>query len=111
MFQRRKKGKLIGLDDFEVLSLVGRGAFGKVWRVKEKATGKIFAMKVMQKEDIIEQEYVKHVNLEREIMADLSGYKFITSTNIFYFIYLQLILTFKYFKNYIIHFKQRVVYI
>ena len=76
---RKKKGKLIGLDDFEILSLIGKGAFGKVWRVKEKSTGKIYAMKVMQKADIIEQDYVKHANLEREIMADLSGYKFITS--------------------------------
>ena len=79
MFQRKKKGKLIGLDDFEILSLIGKGAFGKVWKVKEKSTSKIYAMKVMQKADIIEQEYVKHANLEREIMADLSGFKFITS--------------------------------
>ena len=81
MFSSRKKGKLVGLNDFEVLSLVGKGAFGKVWRVKEKDTGKIFAMKVMSKSDIVEHDFVSHTNVEREIMSDLSGQPFITSWN------------------------------
>lgn len=79
---KKKKGKLIGPDDFEVLSVIGRGAFGKVWLVKEKksAGGKeeLLAMKVMSKSEIIEHEYIEHTNKEREIMSDLVGSPFVT---------------------------------
>ena len=76
--KKGKKGKLVELEDFELLTLVGRGAFGKVYRVKEKATGKIYAMKVMQKTEIIEREYVRHVNREREILAELTSEHYFT---------------------------------
>ena len=79
---KKKKGKLIGPDDFEVLSVIGRGAFGKVWLVKEKksSSGKeeLLAMKVMSKSEIVEHDYIEHTNKEREIMSDLAGSPFIT---------------------------------
>jgi serum/glucocorticoid-regulated kinase 2 len=37
--------KTLGLEDFIMLNIIGKGAFGKVYRVKKKDTGKIFAMK------------------------------------------------------------------
>lgn len=36
-------------EDFELLSLVGQGAFGKVFQVKKRSSGRIYAMKVMRK--------------------------------------------------------------
>lgn len=69
---KEKKGKLVGLDDFEILSLIGKGAFGKVYKVKEIATNKIMAMKVMKKQEVIDRDFVNHVNRERDIMAELS---------------------------------------
>lgn len=41
------------MDDFEYLKLLGKGTFGKVILVKEKATGKYYAMKILKKEVIV----------------------------------------------------------
>jgi serine/threonine protein kinase len=43
----------LGLDDFEVLHLLGRGSYGKVLQVRRKATGRVYAMKVVRKSLII----------------------------------------------------------
>ena len=68
------------LDDFEILEEIGKGAFGRVLKAREKDTGNIFAMKVMKKKDIIDNNFVSHANNERDIMFDLSKHQFITGT-------------------------------
>jgi len=40
-----KSGGGVSLEDFELLSVLGRGGFGKVMQVRSKKTAKIFAMK------------------------------------------------------------------
>lgn len=44
--------------DFEVRSLVGCGHFAEVQVVRERATGDIYAMKVMKKKAVLAQEQV-----------------------------------------------------
>lgn len=41
--------------------MVGKGGFGKVWKVVEKASKKIYAMKEMQKVKIISKRSVHSV--------------------------------------------------
>jgi len=65
------------VDDFEFLFLVGKGAFGKVWKVQKKDTGKIYAMKMLKKREVLEQNLVEHTNLERDIMAVFGSHPFI----------------------------------
>uniref|UniRef100_A0A673LUW5 non-specific serine/threonine protein kinase n=1 Tax=Sinocyclocheilus rhinocerous TaxID=307959 RepID=A0A673LUW5_9TELE len=43
----------VTMHDFEYLKLLGKGTFGKVILVKEKATGKYYAMKILKKEVIV----------------------------------------------------------
>ncbi|KAJ3254419.1 camp-dependent protein kinase catalytic subunit [Boothiomyces macroporosus] len=38
------------LSDYEILRLAGKGGFAKVYQIRRKADGKIFALKVMKKE-------------------------------------------------------------
>ncbi|KAG0477423.1 hypothetical protein HPP92_013806 [Vanilla planifolia] len=59
----------VGLDDFEVLKLVGQGAFGKVFQVKKKGTSDIFAMKVMRKDKIMEKNHAEYMKAERDILT------------------------------------------
>jgi serine/threonine protein kinase len=32
-------------SNFEILHVIGKGGFGKVWRVEDKKTGHVYAMK------------------------------------------------------------------
>ncbi|XP_004682040.2 PREDICTED: RAC-alpha serine/threonine-protein kinase [Condylura cristata] len=42
----------VTMNEFEYLKLLGKGTFGKVILVKEKATGRYYAMKILKKEVI-----------------------------------------------------------
>lgn len=48
-----------GLHDFELRAVVGRGRFAEVKVVREKATGDVFALKVMDKAVLRSQENVR----------------------------------------------------
>merc|ERR1712130_241240 len=65
-----KQGK-VQIDDFELLKVIGRGAFGKVMLVKKKDDGKIYAMKIMKKRTIIARGQVDHTKAERKILQSL----------------------------------------
>ena len=52
-----------------MLCLVGQGAFGKVFQVRKKDTGSVYAMKVMKKEVIIEREQTDYMKAERDILT------------------------------------------
>lgn len=58
-----------GVEDFEVLKVVGKGAFGKVYQVKEKGSGEIYAMKVVRKDKIVERNHCEYMRAERDILA------------------------------------------
>lgn len=59
-------------DSFEPLKLIGRGAFGEVRIVRERRTGKIYAMKKLRKEDMIKRGQMQHVKAERNVLADVN---------------------------------------
>lgn len=73
----------VSISDFEILSFIGKGGFGNVWRVKERKTNNIYAMKIIPKSDITENNLVSHTNTEFKIMKDLYGKPFIISLNFF----------------------------
>ena len=52
---------------------IGKGGFGKVWRVERKKERKLFALKEMSKARIITKRSVKSVMNERHILAGLNS--------------------------------------
>jgi len=58
-------------DDFELLTVIGKGSFGKVMQVKKKDDGKIYAMKVLRKEAIIARKQVAHTKAEKTILQKI----------------------------------------
>ena len=72
-----KKGSEINLKKFKILSLLGVGGFGTVFKVKHILTDKIYAMKVMNKNYLIEKKYLHYVVSEFNIMKTLSGFPFV----------------------------------
>lgn len=57
------------IDDYEIIKPISRGAFGRVYLAKKKATGDLFAIKVMRKADLIRKNMVQSVKNERNILA------------------------------------------
>lgn len=62
------------IDDFEPLKTLGHGAFGIVRLVKEKATGNVFAIKMLRKSEAIRRNQESHVIAERDLLSDAAEY-------------------------------------
>ncbi|XP_074075358.1 myotonin-protein kinase isoform X6 [Macrotis lagotis] len=57
-------------DDFEILKVIGRGAFSEVAVVKLRRTGQVFAMKIMNKWDILKRGEVSCFREERDVLVN-----------------------------------------
>ena len=75
--KNKKKKSEINLKKFKIMSLLGVGGFGTVFKVKHILTGKIYAMKVMNKNYIIKKKYLHYIVSEFEIMKSLAGFPFV----------------------------------
>ena len=51
--------------------VIGKGGFGKVWKVQYKKTKEIYALKEMSKLKIIDKKSEKSINSEREFLSKL----------------------------------------
>jgi len=65
--ERRK----VGVEDFKLLKLIGKGNFGKVMLVKMLSTDETFAMKMLSKKHIIENNEIEHTMAECRILQRL----------------------------------------
>eukprot|EP01062_Namystynia_karyoxenos_P007068 TRINITY_DN1248_c0_g1_i2.p1 TRINITY_DN1248_c0_g1~~TRINITY_DN1248_c0_g1_i2.p1 ORF type:complete len:407 (+),score=130.80 TRINITY_DN1248_c0_g1_i2:235-1455(+) len=65
-------GERVTKDDFEICRLLGKGSFAKVLLVKKKDTGKVYAMKVVIKESVMEHQRVQDVFTERGVLLRLN---------------------------------------
>ncbi|PRP82924.1 hypothetical protein PROFUN_06701 [Planoprotostelium fungivorum] len=65
--------KRVGPDDFQLLKVVGRGAFGKVMLAKKKDSQRLYAMKVVSKNYIVNNNVVMHVLSEKNILKKMSN--------------------------------------
>uniref|UniRef100_A0A7M4FCQ6 non-specific serine/threonine protein kinase n=1 Tax=Crocodylus porosus TaxID=8502 RepID=A0A7M4FCQ6_CROPO len=68
----------VTMNEFEYLKLLGKGTFGKVILVKEKATGRYYAMKILKKEVIVAKDEVAHTLTENRVLQN-SRHPFLTA--------------------------------
>lgn len=69
--QERRPAKSWCFDDFEIGRSIGRGKFGRVYCVRERATGFVCAMKVMSKSEIMQFKSERQLVYEIEIQANV----------------------------------------
>ncbi|KAL9227601.1 hypothetical protein vseg_003273 [Gypsophila vaccaria] len=62
-----------GADDFELLTMIGKGAFGEVRVCREKTTGQVYAMKKLKKSEMLRRGQVEHVKAERNLLAEVDS--------------------------------------
>lgn len=61
--------RALTIDDFDIISVIGRGYFGKVMLVKKRDSGQLYALKTIRKSRLIEAGKVETVLNERKILA------------------------------------------
>ncbi|XP_073712320.1 serine/threonine-protein kinase MRCK alpha isoform X7 [Misgurnus anguillicaudatus] len=57
-------------EDFEILKVIGRGAFGEVAVVKVKNTDKVFAMKILNKWEMLKRAETACFREERDVLVN-----------------------------------------
>jgi serine/threonine protein kinase len=62
----------VGLTDFELIRVIGKGSFGKVTLVRKKSNDKLYAMKVLSKPNIVRRKQVEHTRTERRILGKIT---------------------------------------
>ncbi|KAM7521725.1 hypothetical protein LguiA_011627 [Lonicera macranthoides] len=71
-YMRLQRHKM-GADDFELLTMIGKGAFGEVRICREKTTGHVYAMKKLKKSEMLRRGQVEHVKAERNLLAEVDS--------------------------------------
>jgi hypothetical protein len=60
------------LEDFEMISIVGHGTFGKVYLVRQRKKKTLHAMKCIRKDIVIEHESVESLGVEKLILLQVN---------------------------------------
>ena len=67
-----KNKNTIHRNNFKFLYVIGKGGFGRVWKIQSKKSKNVYALKEMSKLKIIDKKSEKSINSEREFLSKLN---------------------------------------
>ena len=70
--QSQKNSNTLHKNNFKFLYVIGKGGFGRVWKIQSKKTKIKYALKEMSKLKIIDKKSEKSINSEREFLSKLN---------------------------------------
>ena len=62
---------IVSRNIFEFCYVIGKGGFGKVWKVRHKKSKQFYALKEMSKLKVLDKKSEKSINSERELLSKL----------------------------------------
>lgn len=77
--KKKAKKKKVGLDDFNFVSVLGKGNFGKVMLAESKKSKNLYAIKVLKKDFIIENDEVESTRSEKRVFLIAMKHPFLTN--------------------------------
>jgi serine/threonine protein kinase len=73
----------VSMEDFDLLKVLGTGAYGKVFLARKKTgadAGQLFAMKVLKKATIVQKrKTTEHTKTERQVLATIRQSPFLVT--------------------------------
>lgn len=73
----KDSSKMVSLDDFDLIRVIGRGSYAKVLMVELKKNKRIYAMKVIKKELVTDDEDIDWVQTEKHVFETASNHPFL----------------------------------
>ena len=68
----------ISISDFDIIKVIGKGSYGKVFLVRKKSNSKLYAMKRLKKEYLKIKNQQEHTKSERKLL-EIINYNFIVN--------------------------------
>jgi len=62
------------VNDYELISVIGKGGYGEVRVVRKNDSKEVFAMKTLLKKKMIEKKQINHVRTERDLMVNVDNW-------------------------------------
>jgi len=70
----------MSIDDYVLVKVIGRGAFGEVRLCRSKADPEqLYAIKVLKKKEMRQKDQVAHVRAERDLMRSASTNRWVVT--------------------------------
>lgn len=69
---RKSRQEKTYFTDFSFKKIIGRGAFGKVALVEKKNSGKLYAMKIISKDVVNQNNQIAYIKQEKQIMQNVN---------------------------------------
>ena len=71
--KKEDEKKIISLEDFEILKLIGRGSFAKVYLVRNNSNKKLYSMKKLDKPFLKKNKQEQHIINERILLSKMNN--------------------------------------